>query len=151
MLCQWFAKPHIREWWTDALEPDDIKQKYGNRISNPIVCPFIAYLSEKPFAFIQFYWANKIGGACCSDEDNNTIGIDQFIGEEDWLNRCYGTLLIQQFITFLCQKHPKIKKIITEVSPNNLRAKRCYEKVGFRSVGIIDTPQGSVIKLMLLQ
>ncbi|KTD11053.1 acetyltransferase [Legionella gratiana] len=147
LLCQWFAKPHVREWWGDALKPDEIEEKYGKRIGDTVVCPFIAYLGRIPIAFIQFYWANKVGEGWWPDEDKNTVGIDQFIGEEDWLNRGYGTLLIQQFIRFLCQQYPEIKKIITEVDPNNLRAKRCYEKVGFQSVGMIDTPDGSAIKL----
>ena len=83
------------------------------------------------------------------DEDESTIGLDQFIGEKNWLNQGYGTLLIQQFIVFLCQQNFQIKKIITEVDPNNLRAKRCYEKVGFISKGIIDTPDGPAIKFEL--
>lgn len=151
LLCQWFAKPHIREWWADALTPDEINEKYGNRIGGTVVCPYIVYLGVKPIAFIQYYWASKVGEGWWPEEDDSTVGIDQFIGEEDCLNQGYGTVLIQQFITFLCQQHPQIKKIITEVDPNNLRAKGCYEKVGFRSVGMIDTPDGPTIKLEFLQ
>jgi RimJ/RimL family protein N-acetyltransferase len=147
LLCQWFTKPHVKEWWSDTLTPDEIKEKYGNRIGDSIVCPYIVYLGEKPIAFIQYYWASKVGEGWWPDEDESTVGIDQFIGEEGWLNQGYGTLLIQQFIMFLYHQHPKIKKIITEVDPNNLRAKRCYEKVGFRSMGMIDTPDGAAIKL----
>ncbi|OJY46265.1 MAG: hypothetical protein BGO90_03295 [Legionella sp. 40-6] len=146
LLCQWFAKPHVREWWTDALTPDEINEKYGNRIGGTVVCPYIACLAEKPIAFIQYYWASKVGEGWWPDEDTSTVGIDQFIGEETLLNQGYGTALIQQFIAFLGQ-NSGIKKIITEVDPNNLRAKRCYEKVGFQTVGIIDTPDGRAIKL----
>jgi RimJ/RimL family protein N-acetyltransferase len=151
LLRQWFAKSHVREWWTDALTPDEIHEKYGSRIGCTVVCPYIVYLAEKPIAFIQYYWASKVGEGWWLEEDDSTVGIDQFIGEEDCLNQGYGTLLIQQFITFLCRQHPKIKKIITEVDPNNLRAKRCYEKVGFQSVGMIDTPDGPAIKLEFQQ
>jgi RimJ/RimL family protein N-acetyltransferase len=151
LLSQWFAKPHVKEWWSDALTPSELNEKYGNRIGDTIVCPHIVYLDEKPIAFIQYYWATKVGEGWWLEEDDNTVGIDQFIGEEDYLSQGYGTMLIKQFIKFLYQQHPKIKKIITEVDPNNLRAKRCYEKVGFRSIGIIDTPDGSAIKLEFQQ
>lgn len=147
LLRQWFNKPHVREWWTDALTPDEINEKYGNRIGDSVVCPHITYLGEKPIAFIQYYWASKVGEGWWPNEDDCTVGIDQFIGEEDYINKGYGTLLIRQFITFLHQQHPMIKKIITEVDPNNLRAKRCYEKVGFHPVAMIDTPDGPAIKL----
>lgn len=119
LLGQWFAKPHVKEWWSDALTPNEINEKYGNRIGDTIVCPYIVFLDEKPIAFIQYYWATKVGEGWWPEEDDNTVGIDQFIGEEDYLNKGYGTLLIKQFITFLYQQHPKIKKIITEVDANN--------------------------------
>lgn len=148
LLCQWFAKPHVREWWPDALTAEEIHEKYGNRIGGTVVCPYIVFLGEKPLAFIQYYWANKVGEGWWAEEEDSTVGIDQFIGEEHYLNQGYGTLFIQQFIIFLCQQHPSIKKIITEVDPHNLRAKRCYEKAGFQSLGMIDTPDGPAIKLV---
>lgn len=41
LLRQWFTKPHVREWWTDALTPDEINEKYGSHIDDTVVCPYM--------------------------------------------------------------------------------------------------------------
>jgi len=144
LLCRWFEKPHVLEWWSDRFSPEQIKEKYGQRISDEIVCPYIAYLNNQPIAFIQYYWASQAGDGWWPNEDENTVGLDQFIGEEDYINKGFGTLMMKEFIQFLFQ-NPLIKKIITEADPNNARAKHCYEKAGFKEVGLIDTPDGKSI------
>ena len=48
LLCRWFEKPHVLEWWNDCFTPEEIKEKYGKRIGDSIVFPYIAYLNDKP-------------------------------------------------------------------------------------------------------
>jgi RimJ/RimL family protein N-acetyltransferase len=148
LLCEWLAKPHVLEWWNDYLTPEEIKEKYGKHIGNDMVYPYIVYLNNQPIAFIQYYWANKVGDGWWPNEDEHTVGLDQFIGEESYINKGYGTLMLKEFVQLLFQ-NPLIKKIITEADPNNLRAKRCYEKVGFLELGTIDTPDGESILMAI--
>lgn len=148
LLCRWFEKPHVLEWWNDRLTPEQIKEKYGKRIGDNVVCPYIVYLNDKPIALIQYYWASKVGDGWWPNEDASTVGVDQFIGEEDYINKGFGTLMMKEFIQFLFQ-NPLIKKIITEADPNNLRAKRCYEKAGFQETDVIDTPDGKSILMVI--
>jgi RimJ/RimL family protein N-acetyltransferase len=68
-LCDWLEKPHVLEWWNDNLTRAEIKQKYGSRIGDNIVCPYIAYLDDKPIGFIQYYWASKVGDDWWPNED----------------------------------------------------------------------------------
>lgn len=150
LLCKWFAKPHVLEWWHDRFTPEEIKEKYGKRIGDDVVCPYIAYLDHKPIAFIQYYWASKVGDGWWPNEEASTVGLDQFIGEENYINKGIGMLMMQAFIQFLFQ-NPLIKKIITEADPANLRAKRCYEKAGFHEVGVIDTPDGKSILMVIFK
>jgi RimJ/RimL family protein N-acetyltransferase len=141
LLCHWFSEPHVKEWWNDHLTDDEIKSKYKKRIGDTIVAPFIAYLDDRPIGFIQYYQADKVGEGWWPDEVEGTIGIDQFIGEGDLINLGIGTKMIRAFIDDLfCS--PDVKKIITDVDPKNLRAIRCYEKVGFEFVKEIVTPDG---------
>jgi len=150
LLCRWFEKPHVLEWWNDRLTPEEIKEKYGKRIGDSVVCPYIAYLNDRPIGFIQYYWASKVGDGWWPNENENTVGIDQFIGEEDCINKGFGTLMIKEFTQFLFQ-NSLIKKIITEADPDNLRAKRCYEKAGFHETGIINTPDGKSVLMIILK
>jgi RimJ/RimL family protein N-acetyltransferase len=148
LLCDWLEKPHLLEWWNDHLTREEIKEKYGKRIGDTIVCPHIAYLDNKPIGFIQYYHANKVGNGWWPDEIEGTVGIDQFIGEIDYINRGYGTKMICYFVQQLFQ-NPVIKKIITDVDPKNKRAIRCYEKSGFLLIGSVNTPDG-IANLMVM-
>lgn len=144
LLCRWFEKPHVLEWWNDRLTPEEIKEKYGKRIGDSIICPYIAYLNDQPIGFIQYYLASKVGDGWWPNEDDATVGLDQFIGDENFIGKGYGTTMIKEFIHLLFQ-NPTITKIITEADPSNHRARRCYQKAGFIEQGEIDTPDGKSI------
>jgi RimJ/RimL family protein N-acetyltransferase len=140
-LCIWFNRPHVKEWWNDGLTEVEIKSKYQKRIGSSVIAPFIAYLQDKPIGFIQYYRADQTGDSWRLNEMEGTVGIDQFIGEEDYINRGYGTEMIRQFIAKLFSDST-IKKIIIGVDKNNHRAIRCYEKAGFCFSNEITTPEG---------
>lgn len=141
ILCYWLDQPHVKEWWNDGLTHDEIKRKYRNRIGDTVVAPYIVYLDDKPIGFIQYYHADKVGDGWWPDAVEGTVGIDQFIGEENYINRGYGTKMISAFIQKLFS-NLAIKKIITDVDPKNQRAIHCYEKAGFKFVKELMTPDG---------
>lgn len=141
LLCNWFEKPHVLNWWLDRFSRDEIKEKYNQRIGDPITRAFIVYLEHKPIGFIQYYWASKVGGGWWPNEDDRTVGTDQFIGEEAYIGKGYGTSMMQAFVAILFQ-NPVIHKVITEADPENKAAINCYLKAGFKSRGFIDTPDG---------
>ena len=60
-----------------------------------------------------------------------SIGIDQFIGAEECINRGIGTKAIQMFVEMIMRER-KPTSIILDPSPENKRAIRCYEKAGFK-------------------
>ncbi|MCW5584231.1 MAG: GNAT family N-acetyltransferase [Gammaproteobacteria bacterium] len=148
LLCDWLNEPHVKEWWDDHITNDEIKSKYRMRIGDSVVVPFIAYLNKKPVGFIQYYHADKVGDGWWPDEIEATIGIDQFIGEKELINRGIGTKMIRAFINQLFLD-PNVKKIMTDVDPKNSRAIRCYEKVGFEFVKEIMTPDGSAYLMVM--
>lgn len=141
LLCIWLQKPHVKEWWNDGLTDEEIKAKHRKRIGDSIVVPYIVYLDHQPIGFIQYYFASKVGGGWWPNEKDSTVGIDQFIGEENYVNRGLGTEMVATFIKKLFE-NPMIEKIITEADPKNIRAKRCYVKAGFQFVKEIMTPDG---------
>jgi RimJ/RimL family protein N-acetyltransferase len=141
LLCTWLKKPHVKKWWDDSLTDEELKYKYKSRIGNTIIVPFIVYMNHKPLGFIQYYHANKMGDGWWPGELEGTVGIDQFIGEEDYINRGYGTSIIKEFVKKLFADI-KINKIIADVDPDNKSALRCYEKVGFKFDKEVITPDG---------
>lgn len=75
---------------------------------------------EKPIGYFQYYVI-----------PDGSIGIDQFIGEEEIINRGVGTNAIKMFVEMIMrERNPS--SIILDPSPENKRAIRCYEKAGFK-------------------
>lgn len=111
--------------------------------------PFIAWLEDKPVGYIQYYDASAGAPNWWPDQPGpGVLGIDQFIGDEKKLNKGIGTVMIIQFLKLL-MKDPGVTEIRVDPRPENLRAVRCYEKVGFQKSGEIRTPDGPAIMMTL--
>lgn len=122
LLLTWLSTDHVKQWWNDG---DDTLEKvalhYG--AEEPDIARFILIESkgrgESPLGYFQYYIVSK-----------EIIGIDQFIGEADHINQGIGTAAIELFIERIVSRH-RPQQIIIDPHPENKRAIRCYEKVGF--------------------
>jgi RimJ/RimL family protein N-acetyltransferase len=141
LLLEWLSKEHVKEWWNDG---DDTLEKvalhYGR---NDDTVRFILLETEKgdkkPIGYFQYYFAT-----------DNSIGIDQFIGEEEFLNRGVGEQAIKMFVEMITRRH-RPNWIVLDPSPENKRAIRCYEKVGFKHYETERKGDGSSAYLMRLE
>jgi RimJ/RimL family protein N-acetyltransferase len=139
LMFGWLRRPHVAEWWSDPPSRDEIRAKY---VDGHDVDPYIVYRDGNPIAFIQSYVAMNAGDGWWEDErDPGVVGIDQFIGEPECLNKGVGTAMIRAFTDRLLAD-ARVTKIQVDPRPDNARAIRCYEKVGFTGVGRVDTPDG---------
>jgi aminoglycoside 6'-N-acetyltransferase len=71
----------------------------------------------------------------------DTAGIDLFIGEEAYLHRGFGPLVIRKFLEEHVFADGKSKYCIIDPDPANKAAIRAYEKVGFRYLRTLHPPQ----------
>jgi RimJ/RimL family protein N-acetyltransferase len=137
LMLEWLAKKHVGEWWDDG---DDTLEKvaahYGAADETE---RFILLDDEKPIGYFQYYFA-----------EDDSIGIDQFIGEETYLNRGVGEKTIKMFVRLIAEKHNPAS-IILDPSPENARAVRCYEKVGFRHYETRKHENGEAAYMMRLE
>ena len=105
-------------------------------------------LDAQPIGFAQSYIAfGASGGWWESEIDPGVRGIDQFLAEESLLGNGVGTCLVKALTSLLFEDR-NVTKIQTDPSPRNLRAIRCYEKAGFRKVGVITTPDGQAMYML---
>jgi RimJ/RimL family protein N-acetyltransferase len=123
LLFAWLSRPHVREWWDtgeDTLEV--VAQNYGEEEEGLARFILLEIIDgrETPIGYFQHYAAS-----------DGSIGIDQFIGEEDYINKGIGQQAIRLFLEMIVREH-KPASIILDPQPENKRAIRCYEKVGFR-------------------
>ena len=91
---QWLAKPHVAEWWGD---PAWQFRLLSEDLAHPAMDQFIVECQRRAFAYLQCYdpdaWANHGFGAL----PRGARGIDQFIGEEDMIERGHGSAFIRAF------------------------------------------------------
>jgi RimJ/RimL family protein N-acetyltransferase len=142
ILLEWFAEPHVQKWWPTP-EKDELLEKFLQRIRSKDTFGYIIFLDNVPIGYIQYYYidrSNKKAGSWLPSLPETTIGTDQFIGDLKYIGKGYGTLFMKQFIDELQKIEPLITTIIVDPNPENAAAIRCYEKVGFVSVGIYEVP-----------
>jgi RimJ/RimL family protein N-acetyltransferase len=142
LLLRWLFKEHVKEWWDageDTLE--NVASNYGEEEEGleRFILVDAAEGGEKPIGYFQHYRAP--GGS---------IGIDQFIGEKDYINRGVGTKAIRMFVEMIMREHEP-SSIILDPSPDNKRAIRCYEKVGFRYYETKQVAEGVLAYMMRLE
>lgn len=141
-MFEWLSKEHIKQWWNDG---DDTLEKvtlhYGEK-SDDVKRFILVEMKEgceKPIGYFQYYFA-----------PDNQIGIDQFIGEENYIDKGVGKKTIKMFIKLIMRRH-KPNAIVLDPSPDNKRAIRCYEKVGFEHYETKKTEYGNPAYLMRFQ
>lgn len=149
LLFDWLNRPHVAEWWDGPVSFSQVREKYLPRLGGGTVSPYLACLNVVPIGFIQSYVTAAPGDGWWPDEcDPRVMGIDQFLADPDNLGKGLGSEMVAQFVQLLFE-NPAVTKVQTDPAPNNLRAIRCYEKAGFRRVGVIDTPDGPVLLMII--
>jgi RimJ/RimL family protein N-acetyltransferase len=137
LLLNWLQRPHVKRWWNDG---DDTLEKVARHYANQAHSKrFIVYLADLAIGYIQYYL-----------EEDESIGIDLFIGEETLTGRGVGTALMQAFMELLIEWHQP-QAFIIDPDPENVRAIRCYEKVGFRHYETVVTDAGKPAYMMRLE
>lgn len=141
LLLEWLSKEHVKQWW-DAGEdtPEKVAHNYGEEEEGleRFILVEADESGEKPIGYFQHYHV-----------PDGSIGIDQFIGEEDYVNRGVGTQAIRMFVEMIMREHEPTS-IILDPSPENKRAIRCYEKVGFRYYETTEGVEGGLAYMMRL-
>jgi len=141
MVQRWLAQPHVAEWWHD---PETL-EFVGSDLDHPDLAQFIVCRDGRPFAYLQCYqigdWHVGFG-----PQPEGTRGLDQFIGEADMLGRGHGSAFIRAFIDHLFARG--VPRMVIDLSPDNPRAIRAYEKAGFEKAGMVDTPDGPALLMV---
>lgn len=142
LIRRWLALPHVLEWWGDP------EQQYGlvsGDLDEPAMDQYIVSAAGGPFGYLQCYdltaWNSGFG-----PQPPGTRGIDQFIGEPDMIGRGHGSALIRAFVDDRLRNGAP--RVVTDPDPANLRAVRAYEKAGFESDRMVDTPDGPALLMV---
>src|SRR6185295_11892218 len=143
LVRRWLAEPHVVQWWGNTLEQFEL---VSGDLEIEAMEQFVVAINDRPFGYLQCYdpdvWPENGLGA----HPRGTRGIDQFIGEQDMVDRGHGSSFIRTFIgRLLAAGAPRV---ITDPDPANGRAIRAYEKAGFRRHHLVDTPDGTALLMV---
>ena len=146
LLVRWRAQPHVHEWWEpDNPAPDleTVRAHYGPRTrpEDPTTACIIE-LGGIPMGYLQFYrwlgWPEE-AAAVEIEPDEDTFGIDLFIGEPAQIGRGLGTRAVSLICDHL-ERDLGATAVALTTESTNVRAQRAYEKAGFRKVReVLDT------------
>jgi aminoglycoside 6'-N-acetyltransferase len=142
LIRRWLAEPHVREWWGD---PEQQYALVSGDLDEPAMDQYIFSTAGRAFAYLQCYdltaWNSGFG-----PQPPGTRGIDLFIGESDMIERGHGSALIRLFVDDrLRQGAPRV---VTDPDPANDRAVRAYQKAGFQSDRMVETPDGPALLMV---
>lgn len=149
-LFDWLRRPHVVEHWGRCASLEAVREEYLPAVPDRWSAePYLACFDGLEVGYIQSYVAYGAGNGWWPGEDDSGVrGIDQFLADEANLGLGLGTSMIGAFVTLLFQD-PAVTRILVDPAPDNLRAIRCYEKVGFRRAGLVTTPDGEAMLMFL--
>jgi aminoglycoside 6'-N-acetyltransferase len=131
LVREWLGRRHVREWWRDPIDEAIDKRLAGVEAGRTE--QFLIVLDDVPVGMIQAYlvsdypeWEAIVGA------EPGLIGLDLFIGEEDWVGRGLGPRVLDAFTRDVVFVRPGTSACVATVEEANRRSWRAFEKAGFR-------------------
>ena len=122
-LHKWCQNEFVYEWFEQRkLSYDEIVNKYKNKLKENKQELLIIKCNNKDIGLVQIY-----------KYDDTTYEYDLFIGEEEYLNKGIGTIIVNKVNNYIYNKY-KVNSIILRPFKRNIRAIKCYEKCGFKYI-----------------
>ena len=144
---KWLNTDFVSQWYGKGQSSyDQVVQKYGAKINGQAHAdPFLILYAGTPIGYIQ---ACRISDHPDYNKyiqvDENSAGVDLFIGEHSYIHKGFGTAILAKFLAKVVFSDDSITNYVIGPEPKNKAAIRCYEKVGFqylRTVCLPDEPE----------
>ena len=129
-IYNWCQNKDVYEWFEQRiLSFDEIKNKYQNKLLLNKQKVFIISLNSKDIGLVQIYhYENK----------DNIYEYDIFIGENDYLSKGFGKVIINYIDNYIFNTY-SAKSIILRPFKRNIRAVKCYQKCGYKIINEYDS------------
>lgn len=143
LLLKWLETPHVKTWWDEDVQwtPKLIEEKYGSYVhgynleqgvKKPLQA-YVIYSGAQPIGYIQLYNPRDyLREELLEDLPPSLAGLDFFIGEEEYLGKSLGSLILQQFLKEYAD--PLYDACLVDPDTANIKAIRTYEKAGFKKI-----------------
>ncbi|WP_149243241.1 GNAT family N-acetyltransferase [Dyadobacter sp. 32] len=129
VLQYWDEQPH-----NIASDPNDDWEWETELLHNPVWRQqLMAELNGRPIGFVQIIDPFLEESHYWGEVAENLRAIDIWIGESGDLARGHGSVMMRQALE-LCFSRKEVDAVIIDPLKNNVRARRFYERLGFRFI-----------------
>ena len=131
----------VKRWYYKNILPQltTLYKRIIERRSVPKFFSNLILIDEVPIGYIQSYaiegwgaWSNK------TKIYDNTVGLDYFIGDLNYIHKGYGPKIIQKYIDE--QKKLGYEYVSISPDPDNIVNCKCCEKCGLTFQKIVNVP-----------
>lgn len=143
LLLKWLESPHVKKWWDQDVTytMDLVHEKFGKHIhgialsknSNHKTYAYVICLDEEMIGYIQAYNAHDFAQENhlnLSAISGSVCGIDLFIGEQLFLHKGLGTVILNAFESQVLTTH--FDRCLIDPAKDNLTAIKAFTKAGFK-------------------
>jgi len=150
---KWCQNKFVYEWFEQReLSFDEICNKYRNKLLSNKQKLFLIRYNNKDIGLVQIYKFEKDIDLKELDKFKTIYEYDLFIGEENYLSKGLGVIIVNLINELIYSKY-KADAIILRPFKRNNRAIKCYQKANFKKlseyVGVdtLDNPEKLVVLL----
>jgi len=145
-IFSWLAEPHVQEFWDNSHEhKEDILnfisgRKYSSPYFDGLYHYWIGFADNVPYCFIMTMQEKKdyiLPGVKRANlsKHGTTYSLDYLIGTKDYLGKGLGASTLVYFMDFIRESDKHADTFFIDPDEKNPRAKRVYEKAGFKYIG----------------
>jgi aminoglycoside 6'-N-acetyltransferase len=142
-LRRWLNAPEVRRWWGGPTEQFELLRA---DLNEPLMTMRIVSLGGRPFAYAQDYYVRSWSQPHLMHLPKGSRAIDSFIGWPSMIGQGHGQAYLRLVAERLCAEGAPLVAI--DPVEENLRARRAYEKAGFRAEARVMTEAGPSVLML---
>jgi aminoglycoside 6'-N-acetyltransferase len=142
-LRRWLHAPEVKRWWGNPTEQFELLR---SDLNEPRMTTRIVSFNGKPFAYAQDYEVHAWPQAHLAQLPQGSRAIDSFIGWPSMIGRGHGQAYLRLLAERLCAEGAPLVAI--DPATDNVRARRAYEKAGFRTAAAVATEAGPAVLML---
>ena len=150
-LAKWFANPHVREFYREDSDIQQVQAKFGPRTyTGSRVRPRVILHDGIPIGYAQFYPLTE--EEVRAYQLPNTIrwgGFDLLIGDKTLWGRGIGKAVIRQLLDEIVALG--LSHVAIDTADHNLRAIALYQKMGFEMERVLKRWELNQSNVLMIQ
>jgi RimJ/RimL family protein N-acetyltransferase len=151
LVHDWLGRDHVRRWWGDPGTYADVVDHYLPAIEGRDPTDLYAITAdETPVGLIQTYLVvDYPQHAALVDVDEQTAGLDLFIGEAALVGRGLGSEVIRLFVDGVVFARAATRSCVADPDVRNTASIRSFENAGFLRVRDFHDPNDGRLHVLV--